>query len=647
MNPRTTRTCEPRTAPAPRGVSLPVLAPPAAGKIRPSRMSRCRAGVLIAVNVLMVAHFLQWYYGGRTITPIEPSEAMYTLERGELNMGFIFFSLALLATLLLGRFVCGWACHLVALQDLCAWMLKKIGIRPKPFKSRVLVFVPILAALYMFVFPSVYRLFLPAPRNAFPPLKLHLTTEDFWATFASAAVGVPFLFICGFVVVYFLGAKGFCTYACPYGGFFGLLDKFAPGRIRVNDDCEQCGHCTAVCTSNVKVHEEVRLYGMVVDPGCMKCMDCVSVCPNDALHFGFGMPQALAVPRKMDNRGRLTRTAPPRAYSLTRGEEVLAVLAFAAAFFALRGVYDSVPFLMALGCAGIAAYGALKLWHLARRTDVSVQTLVLKSGARLRSAAWPFVVVSAVVGGLIVHCGFIRWHEWTGRRVYDAIKVPEELVLGGADLSKLLTPEISGQVDEGWRHYRLCERHGLLANPDTRMKLAWFSLLRRNPQEALAHLDAAMAMQPRKLQAGTFMYRGCIRALLGRSDEARRDYAAALAIRADLTADLTRLGEAMAGNGRLNDAVAAWECVIAVRPEASDAQHDLAGALRELGRPEQAVTHYQAALVAAPNDADTHFQLGITLTKLGREQEAGVHFARAVELEPRYREFLEVTPPRK
>ena len=28
--------------------------------------------------------------------------------------------------------------------------------------------------------------------------------------------------------------------------------------------------------------------GMVVDPGCMKCMDCVSVCPNDALYFGFG-----------------------------------------------------------------------------------------------------------------------------------------------------------------------------------------------------------------------------------------------------------------------------------------------------------------------------------------------------------------------
>ena len=92
------------------------------------------------------------------------------------------------------------------------------------------------------------------------------------------------------MTVYFLGQKGFCTYACPYGGFFGLADKLSPGKIRVTDACNQCGHCTATCTSNVLVHAEVKQYGMVVDPGCMKCMDCISVCPNDALYFGFGKP---------------------------------------------------------------------------------------------------------------------------------------------------------------------------------------------------------------------------------------------------------------------------------------------------------------------------------------------------------------------
>jgi hypothetical protein len=30
---------------------------------------------------------------------------------------------AILATLIFGRFVCGWGCHILALQDFCAWML--------------------------------------------------------------------------------------------------------------------------------------------------------------------------------------------------------------------------------------------------------------------------------------------------------------------------------------------------------------------------------------------------------------------------------------------------------------------------------------------------------------------------------------------
>ena len=126
-----------------------------------------------------------------------------------------------------------------------------------------------------------------------PKFTNHLVTTNFWETFPSVAVAIPFLFICGFMTVYFLGQKGFCTYACPYGGFFGLADKLSPGKIRVTDACNQCGHCTATCTSNVLVHAEVKQYGMVVDPGCMKCMDCISVCPNDALYFGFGKPTIL------------------------------------------------------------------------------------------------------------------------------------------------------------------------------------------------------------------------------------------------------------------------------------------------------------------------------------------------------------------
>src|SRR5688572_18817478 len=153
--------CESKEVRAARSIELPVLQNPPAAKsgIAHSKTSRWRAVALITLTLLMIAHIIQWKLMGSTISPIEPSEAMYTLQRGAINAGLIFFSLAILATLIFGRFVCGWGCHIVALQDFSAWLLKKIGLTPRPFKSRLLVFVPLIVALYMFVWPTVLRFF--------------------------------------------------------------------------------------------------------------------------------------------------------------------------------------------------------------------------------------------------------------------------------------------------------------------------------------------------------------------------------------------------------------------------------------------------------------------------------------------------------
>src|SRR5262249_16310157 len=86
-------------------------------------------------------------------------------------------------------------------------------------------------ALYMFVWPTVYRLFSAPHEPLIPKFTNHLVKYQFLGDVPSVAVAIPFLFVCGFMTVYFLGQKGFCTYACPYGGFFGLADKF-PNRTQ-------------------------------------------------------------------------------------------------------------------------------------------------------------------------------------------------------------------------------------------------------------------------------------------------------------------------------------------------------------------------------------------------------------------------------
>ncbi|MFZ4430672.1 MAG: 4Fe-4S dicluster domain-containing protein [Phycisphaerales bacterium] len=412
-------------------ISLPVLD---ARTPKASRNARRRAVVLILINVLIAAHIVQWLVHGMTLSPIEPSEAMYTLEFGKVNAGFIFFVLAILSTLVFGRFFCGWGCHVVALQDLCTWMLGKAGIRPKPFRTRLLLLGPLLLALYMFVWPTFKRallfpaldamkiahpawIALPVP---FPGFSNHLMVEDFWATFPPWYVAIPFLLICGFACVYFLGSKGFCSYGCPYGGFFAPADKLAVGRIVVNESCHQCGHCTAACTSNVRVHQEVRDYGMVVDPGCMKCMDCVSVCPNGALSVGFAMPAILAKPR---GEAKVTPASRP-PYDLTLVQDALLLVVGIAMFVGFRGLLDQVPLLMAGGLAGIGVFAIAKTWQLVAHPSVRVQNLQAKIKGRLTATGWLFALFTVAYVGVAAWGNVVKWHRWQADLIDTSIKTP-------------------------------------------------------------------------------------------------------------------------------------------------------------------------------------------------------------------------------
>ncbi len=593
--------------------------------IRKSKTGRWRAAALITLNLFMIAHIIQWRVMGRTVSPIEPSETMHTLQKGFVNAGFIFFTLAILATLILGRFVCGWGCHILALQDLCGWLLKKMGLHPKPFRSRLLVYVPLIGALYMFVWPTAYRMF-HNPENAplIPEFTNHLVTTNFWQTFPSVAVAIPFLFICGFVTVYFLGQKGFCTYACPYGGFFGLADKFSPGKIRVTPACNQCGHCTATCTSNVLVHAEVKQYGMVVDPGCMKCMDCVSVCPNDALYFGFGKPTIL-VPKSNAIR---------KSYSLTWPEEIVGALVFLGSFLAVRGVYALVPFLMALGSATVTTFLTLKLWRLLRAKELSFYRFNLKSSGKIRKAGWAFAALACAWIGLNAHCGWVRYQEFLGNLAFQKIKLPDELALAQPNPARWLSlsPADRENILGGKEHYQAASSVGLFVNSEALPKLAWFEYLLGDAKQSVQTLGDAAAHQSGEAKALSLYYRGAILNRLGRYEEASASLDEALGERDDLILARQEKGESLWQLGRREEAISVWTDAVERSARLVLVNNELAGAKRLSGKLDEAAAHEQQADQFTPNDPFYHWILARRLQDLGMAELADKHFQQAGDL---------------
>lgn len=471
------------------------------GPVKTSKNGKRRAWVLIGIHVAIFLHILHWQLAGETLAPMEPSEAMFTVANGTINAGLIVMGLSTLSTLVVGRFFCGWACHLVALQDLCAWLLRRVGIRPRPLRSRWLVFVPLLAGLHLFFWPLVARWIQDLPS---PELNVELTTNDMWETFPGFWVGLFTFLFCGFLMIYLLGAKGFCTYACPYGGIFGVVERFAPGRIRVTDDCKHCGHCTAVCTSNVVVHKEVHEFGKVVDPGCMKCMDCVSACPENALKFAFKdlrtNPQA--------NKSKKAASARKPAPMYLLREEVAMFLVFAVTMVVLRGLpdviapwtgglYNVMPSLFAFGVASTAAFISLYAWRLFRRTDVRWQGLALKTEGRIRPGGRNFAIFAFLFLGFLLHSAVVQVQHFRATHAIDQTG-PIATAVWSQDEQALanMSPEMRGHLDVVRSAFGFVQSFGLVHDPRVGQGLTWVALADRDLDRARERLEYEVGKAP-------------------------------------------------------------------------------------------------------------------------------------------------------
>lgn len=438
---------------------------------------------LLLVHILIAAHVVHWLMAGKTLAPLELHEVMYTAELGIVTAGFLFMATALLATAVFGRFFCGWACHLLALQDLAAWLLQRLGVRRKPIRARWIAWAPLVVMFYMFVWPHVERW---SSGGAHPGFRIagdeetiaSFTTTDFWRNLPGPWVAALTLLVCGGMIVWALGSRGFCTFACPYGAAFGLLDKLAVGRIRSTDACRQCGTCTKVCTSGIQVHEQLRLYGTVIDQRCIKDLDCVGSCPHDALHYGFGAP-ALFTTRRPTELPRRPST------DFSWREELVMAIAFLGAASLVRGLYDLVPFLLSVAVGAITAFTLVLSHRLLRHRDVQVGRCTLKAANSLSSAGMWVVALALLLCALLAHSAAVRFASWKGKSAFaEASAFPHGQ---RGDLPRQAVTWLARA--DAW---------SLVQTAQAKVDLAWAMALEGSPDSALRQFLAATAIAPER-----------------------------------------------------------------------------------------------------------------------------------------------------
>jgi ferredoxin len=421
------------------------------------------------------------------------------------------FGLLLLVTLVFGRFFCAWACHMLALQEVCRWLLGKFGVRPKLMPSRVLWLVPFAAAFYLFMLPLVERLWLNAP---FPAPQLALTSNHLWANLPGPIEAIAAVLVGGATMIYLLGSLSFCKYVCPYGAVFAVADNLALGRIRLTGECDACARCTAACTTGVRVHEEVLRLGMVANSGCMRCFECVSACPQGALAYRLGRPAFSA-----GRRAGLTH------YAFSWPEEGVLAGLFGISFVSLHGVYNAVPLLLALASSVvIASLGVLALRIVVARGPVQLRGIVLRrAGGSWSPAGATVVAVTLAALVLVGQSALVQYHEWRADAALGALGFP-----GGRGAYSEAEAAVAGgaAADLGF-----CSRYGLVDMADWNMKLAWlFRPL--EPQRVEGYLRRVIALDPKRAAAHFNLGKELVRQ--GRKNEAADAFREAVRLKPSL-----------------------------------------------------------------------------------------------------------------
>ena len=188
------------------------------------------------------------------------------------------------ATVLVGRFFCGFFCSFGAVQDLL-WLgshrLRALfpGKRNLKKADRIFRFAKYAVLFYfiIFIWSGVTAVKTAGPWQVFGQ----------YVSFGHWPGLKPLLSVGGILLlVIFIGSlfvqRFFCRYFCPMGAIYSLISRASFLKIdKPREGCGKCRLCTSKCSMGMDLTKKDRVAG----GECISCQKCVSWCPKGNAHF--------------------------------------------------------------------------------------------------------------------------------------------------------------------------------------------------------------------------------------------------------------------------------------------------------------------------------------------------------------------------
>jgi NosR/NirI family transcriptional regulator, nitrous oxide reductase regulator len=187
---------------------------------------------------------------------------------------YLQVGILVISAVLLGRIFCGWVCPMGAVQSF---------IYRKELRKKTRI---INAGIKLYNWPRYTKYFVLAGLVAsvlVTRTPAFASIDPFKALFNfDFSLLIPTIILVILLLISLFWGFPWCKYICPLGAFLSIFARFSFFRIRIADNCTNCGAC----------HKVFCEYG-AIKPGeakpeinqtdCVRCGECISHCPKAAI----------------------------------------------------------------------------------------------------------------------------------------------------------------------------------------------------------------------------------------------------------------------------------------------------------------------------------------------------------------------------
>lgn len=183
------------------------------------------------------------------------------------------------ATIILGRFFCGWMCAFGTLGDMLYHISSKVfKIKFKVSEKLDRVFKYFKYIVLFFLIIAVWTFDLSMfeganPWDAFGVIATVGKVPDISFAITEFTIGTFILF--AIIIASLFVERFFCRYLCPLGAFFTLTSHFR--IIKVSKTTQKCGSCK-LCTNSCAMGIPLYKYERVDSGECIQCFKCIPAC---------------------------------------------------------------------------------------------------------------------------------------------------------------------------------------------------------------------------------------------------------------------------------------------------------------------------------------------------------------------------------